>query len=52
MNAIVISAIWGVVMMFSGVLSKSNAVIRGVGIAGLASIDRSECTGHERHFTF
>lgn len=36
MNAIVISAIWGVVMMFSGVLSKSNAVIRGVALTGLA----------------
>jgi NADH-quinone oxidoreductase subunit N len=36
MNAIVISAIWGVVMMFSSVWSKSNAVIRGVALTGLA----------------
>lgn len=36
MNAIVISAVWGVVMMFSGVFSKNNAVIRGVAILGLA----------------
>jgi NADH-quinone oxidoreductase subunit N len=36
MNAIVISAIWGVVMMFSSVLSKSNAVIRSVALTGLA----------------
>lgn len=36
MNAIVISAIWGVVMMFSGILSKNNAVIRGTALTGLA----------------
>ena len=36
MNAIVISAIWGVVMMFSGVLSKNNAVVRGTALTGLA----------------
>ena len=36
MNAIVISAIWGVVMMFSGIFSKNNAVIRGVALTGLA----------------
>jgi NADH-quinone oxidoreductase subunit N len=35
MNAIVISAIWGVVMMFSSVLSKNNAMIRGVALTGL-----------------
>lgn len=36
MNAILISAIWGVVMMFSGVFSKSNSVIRYTAITGLA----------------
>lgn len=36
MNAIVISAIWGVVMMFSGIFSKSNAVVRGTALTGLA----------------
>ncbi|WP_315817990.1 NADH-quinone oxidoreductase subunit N [Paraflavitalea speifideaquila] len=36
MNAIVISAIWGVVMMFSGIFSKNNAVIRGTALTGLA----------------
>ncbi len=36
MNAIVISAIWGVVMMFSGIFSRSNAVIRGTALTGLA----------------
>jgi len=36
MNAIVISAIWGVVMMFSGIFSRNNAVIRGTALTGLA----------------
>jgi NADH-quinone oxidoreductase subunit N len=38
MNAIVISAVWGVVMMFSGVFSKNNSVIRGVAILGLLGL--------------
>ncbi|MBC7826376.1 MAG: NADH-quinone oxidoreductase subunit N [Chitinophagaceae bacterium] len=36
MNAIVISAIWGVIMMFSGILSKRSAVIRYIALTGLA----------------
>ena len=36
MNAILISAIWGVVMMFSGVFSKNTSVIRYVALTGLA----------------
>jgi NADH-quinone oxidoreductase subunit N len=36
MNAILISAIWGVVMMFSGVFSKNSTTIRYVALAGLA----------------
>lgn len=36
MNAILISAIWGVVMMFSGVFSKNSSVIRYVALTGLA----------------
>jgi len=35
MNAILISAVWGVVMMFSGVLSKNNVLIRNIATAGL-----------------
>jgi NADH-quinone oxidoreductase subunit N len=35
MNAIVLSAVWGVVMMFSGLISKSNTVIRAMAITGL-----------------
>lgn len=38
MNAIVISAVWGVVMMFSGVVSKSNTFIRVVAILGLIGL--------------
>ena len=35
MNAIIISAIWGVVMMFSGIVSKSNILVRNIATAGL-----------------
>lgn len=36
MNAIVISAIWGVVMMFSGVFTKNNATVRAIAIIGMS----------------
>lgn len=36
MNAIVISAVWGVVMMFSGLFSKNKAVIRTLAVLGMA----------------
>ncbi|HVM88959.1 MAG TPA: NADH-quinone oxidoreductase subunit N [Puia sp.] len=36
MNAIILSAAWGVVMMFSGAFSKSKVVIRYLAIAGAA----------------
>jgi NADH-quinone oxidoreductase subunit N len=35
MNAIFLSAIWGVVMMFGGLASKGNKFIRGLGITGI-----------------
>ncbi len=35
MNALILSAVWGVVMMFSGILLKSKAVVRATGIAGM-----------------
>jgi NADH-quinone oxidoreductase subunit N len=38
MNAIVISAVWGVVMMFSGIFSKNNKVIRAVAVLGLLGL--------------
>jgi NADH-quinone oxidoreductase subunit N len=38
MNAIVLSAIWGVVMMFTGVFSKNNTVVRYIAIAGLTAL--------------
>lgn len=38
MNAIVLSALWGVVMMFSGVFSKSNTVVRAIAITGLSAL--------------
>lgn len=36
MNAIVISAIWGVVMMFTGVFSNSKSLVRVAALIGLA----------------
>ncbi|MEP7278022.1 MAG: NADH-quinone oxidoreductase subunit N [Bacteroidota bacterium] len=36
MNAIIFSAIWGVVMMFSGIFTSRKAVIRNLAIAGVA----------------
>ncbi|HVT84967.1 MAG TPA: NADH-quinone oxidoreductase subunit N [Chitinophagaceae bacterium] len=35
MNALIISAIWGVIMMFSGILLKQKHAIRNVAVAGL-----------------
>lgn len=36
MNAIILSAVWGIVMMFSGVFLKSKTAVRNVAIVGLA----------------
>ena len=36
MNAIIFSAIWGVLMMFSGIFISSKAVIRQLAVAGVA----------------
>jgi NADH-quinone oxidoreductase subunit N len=36
MNAIVLSAIWGVIMMFSGITSKRDSVPRALAVAGVA----------------
>src|SRR5260221_4426810 len=35
MNAIILSAIWGIVMMFSGIFTKSKTAIRNTAILGL-----------------
>jgi len=35
MNAIVFSAIWGVVMMFTGLFTSSTKLVLGTAIAGL-----------------
>ena len=36
MSAIIISAIWGVVMMFSGIFIKDKLTIRNLAIVGMA----------------
>lgn len=38
MNAILISAIWGVVMMFTGVTTKKPALTRGIALTGILLI--------------
>src|SRR4051794_19477550 len=35
MNAIIVSGVWGVVMMFSGIFFKNNSSVRLIAIAGL-----------------
>ncbi|MEI2822976.1 MAG: hypothetical protein V9F02_06080 [Chitinophagaceae bacterium] len=35
MNALIISAVWGVVMMFSGILLKQKSTVRNLAIAGM-----------------
>jgi NADH-quinone oxidoreductase subunit N len=38
MNAIVLSAIWGVIMMFSGILTKRLATVRVVALLGVVAL--------------
>lgn len=38
MNAIIFSAVWGVVMMFSGIFVSSRATIRNLAIVGMAAL--------------
>jgi len=36
MNAILLSAIWGIVMMFSGILTQNKTAVRNIAVLGLA----------------
>lgn len=36
MNALVISAVWGVVMMFTGIFTQRNGVVKAVAVLGVA----------------
>ena len=38
MNALVLSAIWGVIMMFSGIMTKRLATVRLAAIIGIAAL--------------
>jgi NADH-quinone oxidoreductase subunit N len=38
MNALLISAVWGVIMMFSGILLKQNSAVRNIAILGLIAM--------------
>lgn len=52
MNAIVLSAIWGVVMMFSGVFTTSKTAIRNVAVLGLALLLVGNCADMVGHHWF
>ncbi|HXO77486.1 MAG TPA: proton-conducting transporter membrane subunit, partial [Puia sp.] len=43
MNAILTSAIWGIVMMFSGIFTKSKTAIRNTAILGLVLLLLANC---------
>jgi len=43
MNAILLSAIWGIVMMFSGIFTKSKTAIRNTAILGLVLLLLGNC---------
>ncbi len=38
MNAIIISAVWGVIMMFTGILAKRRELVNGVAIIGIIAL--------------
>src|SRR5258708_3083860 len=49
MNAIIVSALWGIVMMFSGIVSEKKSTIRITAIIGLALllvVNWLDMTGH------
>lgn len=49
MNAIILSAVWGIIMMFSGIVTHNKTAIRNVAILGLAVLlyaNYSDMTGH------
>ena len=49
MNAIIISAVWGIVLMFSGVITDNKSTIRNIAIAGmvlLLLVNYLDMTGH------
>ena len=43
MNAIIIAAVWGVIMMFSGILFKDNSRVRVLSIIGIVLLLVSNC---------
>ncbi len=52
MNAIILSAIWGVIMMFCGVFIKSKTTPKYIAIAGLISILSSSVFEYLNHKSF
>ena len=52
MNAIILSAIWGVIMMFCGVFIKSKTTPKYIAIAGLVSILSSSILEYLNHKSF
>lgn len=52
MNAIILSAIWGVVMMFSGVFIKSKTIPKYLAIFGLTLVFIANATEFVSHQSF
>src|SRR5882757_7995212 len=52
MNAIVLSAVWGIVMMFGGIFTTSKAAIRNIAILGLALLLLGDCADMTGHHLF
>lgn len=52
MNALVISAVWGVVMMFTGIFTRNTKAIRNVAVAGLALLFIVNCLEMKGHILF
>ncbi len=52
MNALILSALLGVIMMFSGILLKQKSAIRNVAISRIGCFIACEYPGNVRHCYF
>src|SRR6201986_4518204 len=49
MNAILLSAIWGIVMMFSGIVTQRKSAIRNTAVVGLELLLLANCADMMGH---
>ena len=52
MNAIIISAVWGIVMMFSGIYARNKKAIRYIAIGGLVLLLAANILDLQGHHFF